>query len=504
MASTGGQREIGQREAGQRRVGQRQLSPGVRWLIAGAVSLVAYGAAIAMVFSERPDHQAATLILLGCFFVAVMIVMQRALEPLQALPSMFVAFYFAFFYCLPGAVQISANTFQMGDVIYSDRVATTTAAMAAVFLACFIIGQTLVDGRRYDEAAAAIARSERLQRLVPIVVFALAAIAAGLLAINSFGVTALMQTRGGVLDEISRNLAGVERGLMLHLPRSLTLAGVLVTLYAVGKWRRERPANAMLFGWALLLVIVPIFLVTNYPLALARNWQFGMLIAFLIVYLRGWRPWLRVGLVAGMVLTMFSLFQWLHVLRQEHLTDLKFDLAAPIDYLKNMDFDGFQTSMNAVLYTQYYGHTFGKQLLSSALFFIPRGLWDNKGVSSGQMIAEALGYRFTNLSTPFPAEMYLDFSFAGVLFGGLLVGYVYRRLDYVCGAAIDYGRPSLHLIMVALIAGFSMFLMRGSLYAVTNIFLPLLVMIVLLIKLPLAWQQLADAAIGRDPGRPSP
>ena len=462
------------------------VSQGIRWLLAGLVSLVLYVGAVAIVFSERPDHQAATLLLLACFFISVFLLMQRALEPLQALPSMFAAFYFAFFFCLPGAVQISANTFQMGDVIYNDRVATRAAAMVAVFLACFIVGQALVRRGRYDEAAATIAESERHTRVVPILAFATLAILAGALSIASFGVDALVQTRGGIVDEITRNLAGVERGLMLHLPRSLTLAGLLVMLYAIGKWREERPAMALLFGWAFLAVIVPVYAITNFPLALARNWQFGTLITFLIVYVKGWRPWLRVGMIVGMLLTMFSLFQWLHVLRRDDLSKVDFELTDPIAYLKNMDFDGFQTSMNAVLYAKLYGHTLGAQLASSLLFFVPRSLWTEKGVSSGQMIAEALGYRFTNLSTPFPAEMYLDFSFVGVILGGLFVGYVYRRLDYLCAAAVDYGRPNLHLLLVGLIAGFTIFLMRGSFYAVTNIFAPLLVLTVLLIKAPQA------------------
>ncbi|MFO1152487.1 MAG: O-antigen polysaccharide polymerase Wzy [Rhodospirillales bacterium] len=465
---------------------RKDIFQGIRWLIAGLVSLVLYVAAVAIVFSQRPDHQAATLILLGCYFVSVLLLMQRALEPLQALPSMFAAFYFAFFFCLPGAVQISANTFQMGDVIYGDRVATRAAAMVAVFLACFVVGQTLVSHRRYHEALATITESERHPRTVSILAFASLAILAGALAIATFGVTALVQTRGGIVDEITRNLAGVERGLMLHLPRSLTLAGLLVMLYAIGRWRREQPAVALLLGWAFLCAVIPVYAITNFPLALARNWQFGTLITFLIVYVKGWRPWLRVGMIAGMLLTMFSLFQWLHVLRRDDLSEIDFQLIDPIAYLKNMDFDGFQTSMNAVLYAKLYGHTLGSQFVSSLLFFVPRGIWPGKGVSSGQMIGEALGYHFTNLSTPFPAEMYLDFSFVGVILGGLVVGYVYRRLDHLCAAAVDFGRPSLHLLLVGLIAGFTIFLMRGSLYAVTNIFVPLLVLTVLLIKAPQA------------------
>jgi hypothetical protein len=333
---------------------------------------------------------------------------------------------------------------------------------------------------------ATIIDSERHTRTVAILAFASLAILAGALSIGSFGVAALVQTRGGIVDEITRNLVGIERGLMLHLPRSLTLAGLLVMLYAIGKWRYQQPAVALLFGWTFLAVIVPVYAITNFPLALARNWQFGTLITFLIVYVKGWRPWLRVGLVAGMLLTMFSLFQWLHVLRRDDLSTVDFQLTRPIAYLKNMDFDGFQTTMNAVLYTKLYGHTLGTQAGTALLFFVPRSLWTDKGISSGQMIAESLGYRFTNLSTPLPAEMYLDFSFAGIILAGLIVGYLYRRLDYLCAAAVDYGRPSLHLLMVGLVAGFTIFLMRGSLYAVINIFAPLLVLIVLLIKAPQA------------------
>ncbi|MFO1128980.1 MAG: O-antigen polymerase [Rhodospirillales bacterium] len=460
------------------------MPQGLRWLIVGVVSLVLFLAAVAVVFSGRPDHEEATMLLLACFFVSVALLMHRALEPLQALPSMFAAFYFAFFFSLPGVVQISANTFQMGDVIYSDQVAARAATVTAAFLVCFVIGQALVSHRRYDEAKATIVESETHPRTLAILAFTSIAIAAGAMSIASFGVSALVQTRGGIVDEITRNLAGVERGLMLHLPRSLTLAGVLVMFYALGKWRYQRLPVAMLSGWIFLAVIVPVYAITNFPLALARNWQFGTLITVLIIYVKGWRPWLRLGMIAGMLLTMFSLFQWLQVLRRDELSDADFQWIDPISYLKNMDFDGFQTTMNAVLYAKLYGHTSGEQLITSLLFFIPRSLWTDKGISSGQMIAEALGYHFTNLSTPFPAEMYLDFSFLGVIPAGILAGYVYRRLDYLCAAAIDYGRPNLHLLLVGIVAGFTIFLMRGSLYAVTNIFAPLLILIVLLIKAP--------------------
>jgi hypothetical protein len=460
------------------------IAPPARFLSAGIAALTLYLAAVIIIFQERPHHELTTALLLTGFFGCTFLLFWRALEPLQSLPTMFCMFYFAFFYLLPGAVQISINTFQMADVIYAEDVALMAATVALTFLVCFFIGQALVHPRRYDEAVGAVATSERHQRVWPILTFCAVALVLGILCIARFGFTILLSTRGELHDEVIGRMIGSDIGLLLQLPRAMTLAAVLVALYAVGRWRREMPAVGLLLGTPMLALLLPVFAITNWPLALARNWQFGALISFLIVYVRGWRPWLRAGLVVGMILTMFSLFQWLNALRQHDISDVTVEISNPIEYLKGMDFDGFQSTMNTVIYVDTYGHAYGKQILACMFFFIPRAIWTGKGDSSGQIIARGLGYDFTNLSSPLPAEFFFDFSFLGVIFGGVLIGYLYRRLDYLCAAAIDFGRPNLHLILIGMATGFTIFIMRGSLYAVTNIFAPLAILMILLLKAP--------------------
>lgn len=460
------------------------ISASLRFIIAGLISLILYGVAVGLVFASHPQHQIATALLLTCFFCCVFLLFTRALEPIQSFPTMFCMMYFSFFYLLPGSIQISSVSFQVPDVTYSEQVSTQAALIATAFLLCFFIGQALVNKSSYQSSRTSIEKSESYPRVIPIAIFSSFAVMLGVFSIAHFGLGILLSTRGEINDDLLRSLSGSDIGLLLLLPRAMALASSLLLIYAMIKWRKENFRACALIAFPLIVIMTPIFFIVNFPLALARNWQFGILLSFMIVFIRGWRPWLRVGLIVGMILTMFSLFQWLNVLRQSDISSADVTIESPIDYLKSMDFDGFQTTMNTVKFTQLYDHTFGRQIMTCVLFFIPRSIWTDKGDSSGQLVARSLGYKFTNLSSPLPAELYLDFSFAGVIIGGIFVGYIYRRLDYLCAAAIDYGKPNMHLIIVAILTAFTIIIMRGSLYAVTNIFAPLAILIFLLLKAP--------------------
>lgn len=462
------------------------LSAPLRIIVAGTLAIISFIVGVAAVFQSPPVNETATAILLTTFFVSTFVLYLRSLEPLQSLPTIFVMFYVSFFYTLPGAVQISSNTFAMHDVTYNPQVATKGALIIATFLVAFLVGQSFVGREQYDKARAAVERSERSPRVVAITLFMSVAIILGLICIARFGPAGLMQTRGDFRGEVQgAGLEGADFGLVLMLPRAMSVLALPLLVYAITRWRREKPAMNTMVAWPMMALMVPIFLLLNYPPALARNWQFGVLLTFLFVFVKGWRPWLRLGLVFGMLLAMFSLFQWLNVLRHyDDASDLSVSIESPIDYLKHIDLDGYQTTLNTVVFTGLHDHAYGKQILAALLFPIPRAIWTDKGESSGPRVARELGYRFTLVSTPLPAEFFFDFSFAGVVVGGLFIGYIYRRLDYACAACIDFGRPSIQLLIIAIITGFTIFLMRGTLYAVANIFGPLAVMSFLLLKAP--------------------
>lgn len=102
------------------------------------------------------------------------------------------------------------------------------------------------------------------------------------------------------------------------------------------------------------------------------------------------------------------------------------------------------------------------------MFFVPRSLWEGKALPSGAYTAEKLGYAFTNLSAPAPGELYLEFSYVGVVLGAVAMGYVYRKADTLYAASLAFGGISLHRIQAAMLAGFTIILMRGSLLAVIS------------------------------------
>jgi hypothetical protein len=72
---------------------------------------------------------------------------------------------------------------------------------------------------------------------------------------------------------------------------------------------------------------------------------------------------------------------------------------------------------------------FGFGILSSLLFFIPRSMWNDKGTASCIQIAEFSGLHHTNISCPIILELYLNFWYLGVLFGGFFLGFLIARID---------------------------------------------------------------------------
>lgn len=66
--------------------------------------------------------------------------------------------------------------------------------------------------------------------------------------------------------------------------------------------------------------------------------------------------------------------------------------------------------------------SYGYNFLSNLLFFVPRAYFHNKSLGSGAELAQALGFSFENISFPFIAEFYLNFSVFGVVLYGLLTG----------------------------------------------------------------------------------
>ena len=87
----------------------------------------------------------------------------------------------------------------------------------------------------------------------------------------------------------------------------------------------------------------------------------------------------------------------------------------------NMHYDAWANFVGTVDYVEKMGYQFGGQALGSLLFYVPRSLWLEKPISSGQTLGEYLSqyYQlwFENISCPFPAEGYLQCYLPGIHVG---------------------------------------------------------------------------------------
>ena len=135
------------------------------------------------------------------------------------------------------------------------------------------------------------------------------------------------------------------------------------------------------------------------------------------------------------------------------------------DLLYAAGFGMFAQVHTAVEYVDANGHTFGRQLLGTALFLVPRTIWTDKPVDTGDMMHDALGYpQQLNESSPLWAEFYIDGGFALVVIGFAAYGALTARLQRRFDASDPF---SFGAVLVPLLAGYQLYILRGSLLAAT-------------------------------------
>ncbi len=98
-----------------------------------------------------------------------------------------------------------------------------------------------------------------------------------------------------------------------------------------------------------------------------------------------------------------------------------------IKTFNTLHYDAFANVATTIDYVFKEGFSYGFQLLSGLLFFIPRSLWASKPNSTGEVIGdyviEDYGFVYSNLSNPMVAEGYINFGFIGVIVIAFVLGF---------------------------------------------------------------------------------
>ena len=122
-----------------------------------------------------------------------------------------------------------------------------------------------------------------------------------------------------------------------------------------------------------------------------------------------------------------------------------------------VDFDAHQCLMITCDYAASKGYSWGMNLISAVLCFVPRAIWPAKWLPTGQVMFSDYGAAFTNVSCPMYAEFYLAFGIPGLIVFSLILGYVIRFVEE------SYERGSVFFQGVCIILiGMTIYIARGA------------------------------------------
>lgn len=249
-------------------------------------------------------------------------------------------------------------------------------------------------------------------------------------------------------------------GSVLTIVNSLAIWGTLIGIHALTWARRARRSLGLKpHHGVLILVAILVLLVFKNPISSAR-YTFGVIAVSLIVLLGAFATAPRVrASMAGIMVALFGIFPIADAFRRDTVTISRggfFD-----EYGATADYDSFAQISNTIAYVNEHGVAVGQQLLGVVLFWVPREVWPGKAIDTGALLANYRGYRFTNLSAPTWAELYINGGMILLVVGMILIGFGFVQLDRQLESVFRVG--GLWAIAGAILPFYMLLVLRGSL-----------------------------------------
>ena len=262
-------------------------------------------------------------------------------------------------------------------------------------------------------------------------------------------------------------LFGNTTELLLYssLFRTPAFVALIIGLVIIFDGRKLIPKSRVFFYPTLFLVFI-LNVLANNPIANARFW-FGTVALAIFFVIFKWRSMSFAVWVNAFIFILIIVFPYSDLFR--HSVDSQIVTVKTYKQLsENGDYDAFQQIINTVRYTSYFHLAFGAQFVGAALFFVPRSLWPGKPEGTGAVIADGIGYDYTNLSAPFWSECFINFGMIGVILIFFLYGAFVERIQHLY---IHRKRTRMNVtflnIFVPFFAAYQFYFLRGDLLNAT-------------------------------------
>ncbi|QVY64751.1 O-antigen polysaccharide polymerase Wzy [Polaribacter sp. Q13] len=191
--------------------------------------------------------------------------------------------------------------------------------------------------------------------------------------------------------------------------------------------------------YSIVITLLFIFLLYNNPLTAKRNALGPIYITLIFMFIPKWVN-TNFKILFLLLFSLIVLFPLSSLLTHsdKNLSEMSFNEIVSYKNVKervsgqftNLNFDAFLMTAATIDYVEREGHSMGRQLLPSGLFFIPRAIWVSKPITTGEMIGEHIqkyhdkSIWFHNLAVPFVAESYIDFGVIGVVIYAILLAFL--------------------------------------------------------------------------------
>lgn len=298
-------------------------------------------------------------------------------------------------------------------------------------------------------------------------------------------------------EELAAGLVDVggdrmSRLVSFALMRTPILIALLVTLWRLRVDNRNRVLLVVV-----LVLITPFFLIVNFPTALSRTWLGTIVISIAIIFIVTARRHSTSFFSLTLVCALMTLYPLAHYMRSASYGSSGTLSESIIDTYSAGSFDVFAMIAHTVYFLdQNVAPTWGYQLLGPIFFWVPRSVWSSKPIGTGEMIADGLGFDFTNVSAPLWAEGMINFGYPGVVLFFVLFGLISRMLELRITKA---KLPTFGGLVVVFGAGFQFIVLRGDLLTVATLAAPYFLFLCLLFwRSYLEWHS-AGNRTGREP-----
>ncbi len=265
----------------------------------------------------------------------------------------------------------------------------------------------------------------------------------------------------------NHHIQSVSRYLILH-KFLFMLPGFCAAYLIIGNMRRNRQGKTLLYLLTIILVLIWIWL--KNPFIEHRN-AFGTILLFLSFLFFGKKLFTIhshnitiATLLIFLILFPYPAFKiithYSHSIG-EIKTEKIVELLNVSSNFQSLDFDAWSNAMGTIDYVSENGPLYGKQLLGTMLFFIPRQFWPSKPEGTGGVVADHLigkyAMWFRNISNPLPSEAFIDFGIIGVIIYGFFYGILSNSL-VLKKKVLDF-----EYVKVAYFSSSVFFLLRGDL-----------------------------------------